>query len=162
MCGCVTPRVSSLFDASASCRCYKSWVTCVQSDPLEAATFEEAVDVSQFSVAICLCDQRWIDPDADSSNGVDFLEQRDMLRLDSMLLLVQLHLRSALRARVRPLLPLLAAGRFLCWCSTGNCCGHCAEQAVQGRSCEVALPCAEHARHQHRVRKAGHCWGHSV
>ena len=75
--------------------------TYVQGNPLAAESFETLVDISEYSCAMCLCDRLWVDPDADSSNGVDFMEERDMLRLDSMLLLVQLHIRYALQAQVR-------------------------------------------------------------
>ena len=74
-----------------------------QGNPLAAESFETLVDISEYSCAMCLCDRLWVDPDADSSNGVDFMEERDMLRLDSMLLLVQLHIRYALQAKARAL-----------------------------------------------------------
>lgn len=48
-----------------------------------------------------LCDQSWVDPDLDDSNGIQVREQRDMLRLESQILLVQLHIRKSLM--VRPL-----------------------------------------------------------
>ena len=43
-----------------------------------------------------LCDQSWIDPDLDDTNGIQVREQRDMLRLESQILLVQLHIRKSL------------------------------------------------------------------
>jgi hypothetical protein len=77
----------------------------VQGNPLAAETFETLVDMGEYSCAMCLCDRLWVDPDAESSNGVDFMEEKDMLRLDSMLLLVQLHIRHALQAKARAPLP---------------------------------------------------------
>lgn len=73
----------------------------LQGDPLDAAQLRRNVNIGEFACAICLCDRLWLDPDGDSSNGIDFLEEKDMLRLDSMLLLVQLHIRQALQSRVR-------------------------------------------------------------
>ena len=43
-----------------------------------------------------LCDQSWIDPDLDDTNGIQVREQRDMLRLESQILNVQLHIRKSL------------------------------------------------------------------
>ena len=73
----------------------------MQGNPLAAETFESLVNMAEYSCAVCLCDRLWVDPDNDSSNGVDFMEEKDMLRLDSMLLLVQLHIRYALKAQAR-------------------------------------------------------------
>lgn len=36
-----------------------------------------------------LCDEQWVDPDMNAANGIDSLAQRDMLRLDSMVMMVQ-------------------------------------------------------------------------
>ena len=41
---------------------------------------------------IVLCDSQWCDPDLDSSNGIQ-MGLRDMLRIDSMLMMVQLNIR---------------------------------------------------------------------
>jgi hypothetical protein len=72
----------------------------IQGNPLAADSFETLVDISEYVCAMCLCDSQWIDPDADGCNGADFLEETDMLRLDSMLFLTQLHIRYALKAQV--------------------------------------------------------------
>ena len=50
----------------------------------------------RFRCAIILCDEGWIDPDLDTSNGIQIEEEGDLLRLDSMLLMVQLNVRSIL------------------------------------------------------------------
>lgn len=50
----------------------------------------------RFTTAIVLCDQSWVDPDLDDTNGIQVREQRDMLRLESQILLVQLHIRKSL------------------------------------------------------------------
>ena len=50
-----------------------------------------------------LCDQSWIDPDLDDTNGIQVREQRDMLRLESQILLVQLHIRKSLTVSSSPL-----------------------------------------------------------
>lgn len=52
--------------------------------------------VCRFRCAIILCDEGWVDPDLDTSNGIQIEEEGDLLRLDSMLLLVQLNVRSIL------------------------------------------------------------------
>jgi hypothetical protein len=44
----------------------------------------------------------WVDPDNDASNGVDPLCQADMLRLDAMVMTVQLNLRKLLEDQERP------------------------------------------------------------
>ena len=40
-----------------------------------------------------LCDHAWLDPDMDSANGVLMDKEADMLRMDAMLLVVQLNIR---------------------------------------------------------------------
>ena len=56
----------------------------------------------RYSTAIVLCDQSWIDPDLDDTNGIQVREQRDMLRLESQILLVQLHIRKSLTVSTAP------------------------------------------------------------
>jgi hypothetical protein len=41
-----------------------------------------------------LCDIHWIDPDMESANGISAKERSDMLRLDAMILIVQLNIRT--------------------------------------------------------------------
>ena len=55
-----------------------------------------SLSMCRYSTAIVLCDQSWIDPDLDDTNGIQVREQRDMLRLESQILLVQLHIRKSL------------------------------------------------------------------
>lgn len=90
---------TTLLRAARSVGVYCLHVYHLHGDPMAPGTFTSVIDIAEYACAMCLCDQKWVDPDADASNGVDFLEQRDMLRLDSMLLLVQLHIRTALRAQ---------------------------------------------------------------
>ena len=40
-----------------------------------------------------LCDLAWLDPDMKVSNGISATEQRDMLRLDAMIMMVQMNIR---------------------------------------------------------------------
>ena len=47
---------------------------------------------SRYKCVIILCDSQWCDPDMDSSNGIQ-MGLRDMLRIDSMLMMVQLNIR---------------------------------------------------------------------
>ena len=46
-----------------------------------------------------LCDALWADPDKDSSNGIDVRVQLDFLRLDSMIMMVQLNIREIISVR---------------------------------------------------------------
>ena len=46
----------------------------------------------RYKCVIVLCDSQWCDPDMDSSNGIQ-MGLRDMLRIDSMLMMVQLNIR---------------------------------------------------------------------
>ena len=48
--------------------------------------------VIRYKCVIILCDSQWSDPDLDSSNGIQ-MGLRDMLRIDSMLMMVQLNIR---------------------------------------------------------------------
>ncbi len=59
----------------------------------------------RFTAAIVLCDALWADPDKDSSNGIDVRVQLDFLRLDSMIMMVQLNIREIISVRhlVEPL-----------------------------------------------------------
>ncbi len=50
----------------------------------------------RYRCAIILCDEGWVDPDLDTSNGIQIESEGDLLRLDSMLLMVQLNVRSIL------------------------------------------------------------------
>lgn len=49
-----------------------------------------------------LCDMEWVDPDLRVANGIAISDQGDMLRLDAMLMTVQLNLRKMLEVRRRP------------------------------------------------------------
>lgn len=46
-----------------------------------------------------LCDMEWVDPDLRVANGIAISDQGDMLRLDAMLMTVQLNLRKMLEVR---------------------------------------------------------------
>jgi hypothetical protein len=47
-----------------------------------------AKKLSRFDCAMVLCDEKWMDPDEDMSNGYDDIRtQGDLLRLDSMVCL---------------------------------------------------------------------------
>ncbi|KAJ9511776.1 hypothetical protein QJQ45_022650, partial [Haematococcus lacustris] len=76
-------------------------VSHLQADPLQRHELM-AVGLEGFKCAIVLCDDKWIDPDQDSANGIDELRQRDMLRLDAMVMMVQLNIRKVLDDGDRP------------------------------------------------------------
>lgn len=47
-----------------------------------------------------LCDAAWADPDENSSNGIDVKAQLDFLRLDSMIMMVQINIRQILQVQI--------------------------------------------------------------
>ena len=47
-----------------------------------------------------LCDEAWVDPDLDVTNGLALKSQSDMLRLDALIMTVQLNIRKLLEVRV--------------------------------------------------------------
>lgn len=60
----------------------------------------------RYKCVIVLCDSQWCDPDLDSTNGIQ-MGLRDMLRVDAMLMMVQLNIRMLLevgRNAVHPVL----------------------------------------------------------
>ena len=62
-----------------------------------------------------LCDATWADPDENASNGIDVRAQLDFLRLDSMIMMVQISIRQILQARAlspRPRVVPLAEARL--------------------------------------------------
>ena len=48
---------------------------------------------------IVMCDQQWLDPDLDARNGIMMAKEKDMLRLDSMIMMAQLNVRELLEVR---------------------------------------------------------------
>lgn len=76
-------------------------VSHVIADPRQRLELAQ-VGVHRFTAALLLCDEAWVDPDLDSSNGVDELRAQDMLRLDAMLMVVQLNVRKLLEDGERP------------------------------------------------------------
>ena len=56
----------------------------------------------RYKCVIVLCDSQWCDPDLDSSNGIQMNSLRDMLRIDSMLMMVQLNIRVLLEVSTAP------------------------------------------------------------
>ena len=75
-----------------------------RGDPLKMQQLRHRLDVTAYKCAIILCDQSWLDPDLDLSNGLALSSQSDMLRLDAMVMSVQLNIRK-----------LLEVGSFMIW-----------------------------------------------
>lgn len=50
-----------------------------------------------------LCDMKWLDPDMEEANGISATEQSDMLRLDALVLMVQLNVRKLIAVRAGPM-----------------------------------------------------------
>lgn len=86
--------------------------------------------VRRFRCAILLCDHIWVDPDMTAANGVEMGEEDDMLRLDSMMLMMQLNLRQIVEVR-RDLWVGCWAGGQCSGPSTPVCRQCCAWAAVQ-------------------------------
>ena len=51
-----------------------------------------------------MVDQQWLDPDLDARNGIMMTKAKDMLRLDSMVMMAQLNVRELLEVRYSPIL----------------------------------------------------------
>lgn len=80
-----------------------SRVSCIHvyGDPLRYRDLESKMEVQRFNSAIVLCDAAWVDPDQNAANGIALRTKDDMLRLDSMVMNVQLSIRKLLvRARL--------------------------------------------------------------
>lgn len=71
----------------------------VYGDPLKYRDLESKIEVQRFNSAIVLCDAAWVDPDQNAANGIALRTKDDMLRLDAMIMSVQLSIRKLL---VRP------------------------------------------------------------
>lgn len=56
----------------------------------------------RFKCAVVLCDMKWLDPDMEEANGISATEQSDMLRLDALVLMVQLNVRKLIAVRGSP------------------------------------------------------------
>ena len=74
----------------------------VRGDPLKPQQLRRRLDVTAYKCAIILCDQSWLDPDLDLSNGVELKSQSDMLRLDALVMAVQLNIRKLLQVDPSP------------------------------------------------------------
>lgn len=76
----------------------------------------------RYKCVIILCDSQWCDPDLDSSNGIQ-MGLRDMLRIDSMLMMVQLNIRVLLEVGLpQPSLHTLALQCQLAPAGGEGCC----------------------------------------
>ena len=60
-----------------------------------------------------LCDLAWLDPDMKVSNGISATEQRDMLRLDAMIMMVQMNIRKLIDVRFLDLALVVISA--VCW-----------------------------------------------
>ena len=76
----------------------------MRGNPLSRAELARALaaELPRYGCAIVLCDAVWLDPDRDGGNGIEMREQQDFLRLDAMVLMVQLNLRQMLAVRAPP------------------------------------------------------------
>lgn len=70
-----------------------------RGDPLKMQQLRHRLDVTAYKCAIILCDQSWLDPDLNLTNGIALKSQSDMLRLDALVMAVQLNIRKLLEVR---------------------------------------------------------------
>jgi hypothetical protein len=70
-------------------------VSYVRGDPLVTADIE-ALPLKSFSNIVVLIDKAWMDTDKDDTNGMGASDTNDMLRLDAMVMMVQLNVRRSL------------------------------------------------------------------
>lgn len=68
----------------------------LKGNPLNRKELAEKIDIQSYKSAVVLCDMEWVDPDLRVANGIAISDQGDMLRLDAMLMTVQLNLRKML------------------------------------------------------------------
>lgn len=61
----------------------------VTANPLQRSSLADALDVSTCRCALVLCDELWVDPDANEANGLDSLDEPSVLRLDSLVMVAQ-------------------------------------------------------------------------
>ena len=66
---------------------------------VEVCGSETTQHARRFKCCIILCDLAWLDPDMKVSNGISATEQRDMLRLDAMIMMVQMNIRKLINVR---------------------------------------------------------------
>lgn len=66
----------------------------VTADPLQRSSLSTALDVAAFRCCLVLCDEAWVDPDANDANGLDTLDEPSVLRLDSLVMVAQVTTRA--------------------------------------------------------------------
>mmetsp|Transcript_41378 Transcript_41378/g.98101 ORF Transcript_41378/g.98101 Transcript_41378/m.98101 type:complete len:330 (+) Transcript_41378:2761-3750(+) len=70
----------------------------LEGNPLNPKQLED-LPLQDFNSIIVLCDKAWMDPDLDPYNGIDARAPEDMLRMDSLVMMVQVHVRMLLERR---------------------------------------------------------------
>lgn len=74
----------------------------VIANPLQRSSLASKLDMSTFRCAVVLCDELWVDPDSNDSNGIDGVDEPSVLRLDSLVMVTQLNVRKLLEDSRRP------------------------------------------------------------
>jgi len=67
-------------------------LTLIFGDPMNDAELE-TLPLATFNCITILCDQSWMDPDQNQTNGIDTTCTTDMQRLDSMVMAIQVNVR---------------------------------------------------------------------
>eukprot|EP01025_Chloroclados_australasicus_P037823 TRINITY_DN38681_c0_g2_i3.p1 TRINITY_DN38681_c0_g2~~TRINITY_DN38681_c0_g2_i3.p1 ORF type:complete len:744 (+),score=121.86 TRINITY_DN38681_c0_g2_i3:179-2410(+) len=73
----------------------------VYGDPLEITDVRK-LPFEYINRAMILCDDQWLDPDMDASNGISLYEENEILRLDSMVMMAQLNVRQVVEEKELP------------------------------------------------------------
>ena len=80
--------------------CSKTWYTGHRASQEQGArNMKMPCCRRRFKCCIILCDLAWLDPDMKVSNGISATEQRDMLRLDALIMMVQMNIRKLITVR---------------------------------------------------------------
>mmetsp|Transcript_13718 Transcript_13718/g.38824 ORF Transcript_13718/g.38824 Transcript_13718/m.38824 type:complete len:1022 (+) Transcript_13718:260-3325(+) len=73
-------------------------VSCLRGRPLHPRDLS-VLPLERFTSIVIVCDKGWLDPDVDGTNGIDSRDPEDILRLDSMIMMVHVNVRMLLKAR---------------------------------------------------------------
>ncbi|KAK9908516.1 hypothetical protein WJX75_009020 [Coccomyxa subellipsoidea] len=73
----------------------------IEANPLHRESFQK-VDLGNVKCALVVCDNQWRDASSTEESNEEHLQAQDYLRLDSMILVVQLNIRTILEEQGRP------------------------------------------------------------
>lgn len=84
-----------------------SLIACLQvrhvyANPLQRSSLASKLDMSTFRCAVVLCDELWVDPDSNDTNGIEGIDEPSVLRQDALVMVTQLNVRKLLEDSRRP------------------------------------------------------------